>query len=64
MLSHFLCRSEIPLNSSLAFGGVKVQQGEGEGAPHIYEATDITGPGVGVEGDVYVVDEGVYEITD
>ena len=61
MLSHFLCSSEIPLKSCFAYGDVRVHQveGGGEEPSHIYEAADVTGPGVGVEGD-----DGAYEITD
>ena len=61
MLLHFLCSSEIPLKTYLAYGDVRVQQvvGGGEEQPHTYEVTDVMGPGAGVEGD-----EGAYEITD
>ena len=57
---HNLCSSEIRLKGCPAYGDVKVQQvvGGGEEPPHIYETTDIMGPGVGIGGD-----EGAYEIT-
>ena len=46
---HFLCSTEIPLNSCPAYGDMRVQPvGEGGEEPP-YEVTDIMGSGVGVE---------------